>query len=69
MNLIKNSSIHHKDMTEEEVRDVSGTPTTVSTNTFEYDRENRLIEQTVDSNQNVTVANAYDGLGRLVRPW
>src|SRR3990172_2679931 len=51
----------------EEVRDVSGTPTTVSVNTFEYDRENRLIEQTVDSNQNVTVAHAYDGLGRLVR--
>ena len=51
----------------EEVRDVSGTPTTVSTNTFEYDRENRLIEQIVDSNQNVTVAHAYDGLGRLVR--
>ena len=51
----------------EEVRDVSGTPTTVSTNTFEYDRENRLIEQVVDSNQSVTVAHAYDGLGRLVR--
>ena len=51
----------------EEVRDVLGTPTTVSTNTFEYDRENRLIEQTVDSNQSVAVAHSYDGLGRLVR--
>ena len=51
----------------EEVRDVLGTPTTVSVNTFEYDRENRLIEQTVDSNQSVAVAHSYDGLGRLVR--